>query len=66
MKFFGNVKQQILDLKSWYSSFPAPPSYALTFSIPDICETIKGSPEKFLVTVKQQILDGKSWYPSFA
>ena len=36
--------------------------YPQHFSIPEISETLKGSPTKFFGTVRQKIFDGKSWY----
>ena len=44
---------------------PAPPSHPWTFSIPEIGETLGGSPQKFFGTVRQKIFDGKSWYSPF-
>ena len=32
------------------------------FSIPEISETLRGSPTKIFGTVRQKIFDGKSWY----
>ena len=40
-----------------------PPPLIQTFSVPEISETLKGSPTKFFGTVRQKIFDGKSWYP---
>ena len=38
--------------------------YPLHFSIPEISETLRGSPTKFFGTVRPKIFDRKSWYSS--
>ncbi len=46
MKFFGILRQNILDIKSWYSLPPlaSPLPYPLNFSIPEIFWQTGGSP----------------------
>ena len=39
-----------------------PPSLIQTLSVPEISETLKGSPTKFFGTVRQKNFHGKSWY----
>ena len=51
------------DRKSWYFLPPPNSSHPKIFSIPEIGETLGGSPPKFFGTVRQKIFDGKSWYP---
>ena len=51
------------DRKSWYFLPPPTSSHPKIFSIPEIGETLGGSPPKFFGTVRQKIFDGKSWYP---
>ena len=37
-----------------------------TLSVPEISETIKGSPTKFFGTVRRKIFPGKPWYSPFS
>ena len=39
--------------------------YPQHFSIPEISETLKGSPTKSFGAVRQKTFDGNSWYPPF-
>ena len=60
---YGNFRQcetKKSDGKSWYSP-PHPLSLIQTFSVPEISETLKGSPTKLFGTVRQKIFDRKSW-----
>ena len=40
-----------------------PPSEAQNFLIPEVSDTLKGCPTKFLGTVRQENFNGKSWRP---
>ena len=49
----GNfLKNSRIPLRNW-----------LLWEIPEISETLKGSPTKFSGTVRQNYFDGKLWYP---
>ena len=54
-KFFGTVRQQIFDRKSWYF-----PLRHKTFRYPRPSETQKGFSTKWFGTVRQNNFDGKS------
>ena len=45
----------------WRKILTLPPSLIQTFSVPEISETLKGSPTKFFGTVRQKKFDKKSW-----
>ena len=63
-KFFGTVRQNIFDWKSWYSLLPSPPPLIHNFySIPDFFwyTDQKGSPTKFFSTETKKKFDTKSW-----
>ena len=52
MKYFGTGRQTSTE------NLDTP--LIQTFSVPEISETLKGSPTKFFGTVRQKIFDGKS------
>ena len=54
MKYFGTMRQKLRR-----KIVILPPSYP-NFLVPEISETLKGSPTKFFGTVRQKIFDGKS------
>ena len=56
-KFFGTVRQQILEWRSWYSPLRHKIRRHQIF-----CEAQKFSPTKFLGTVRQRIFEWRSWY----
>ena len=57
--FFGIVRQQTFDRKSWYF-----PHCHKIFRNPNCSETQKGSSMKELGTVRQNDFDGVSWFPT--
>ena len=58
---YGN--SSMWDKKFSTENLDIPPSLIQTFSVPEVSETLNGSPTKFFGTVRQKIFDGKSWYP---
>ena len=57
-KFFGTVRQQIFNRKSWYF-----PLRHKVFRYPKLSATQMGSSAKFFGNVRGKNINGKSWYP---